>query len=480
MALKNQYKYEWLGLLRDRWILVLSLILLAVCFYAAHNGKEKVAERQAPLEKAFEEGRAADIMYIALIDSVDQGLKPGLPVWQNPQRLNVIGQRAARVCAFEAQPLALVSTGQSDLFTHMVKPRLYGEALTLGFSELSNPVQLLFGSFDLAFVSIYLLPLLVLAFSYNVLSSEKESGTMRLTLVQPVGPTRWLFNKLLVRFIIISFVFIVAFLLSLMVAGVSVTIEIESVLKLIIAVLVYMLFWFGLSFWVNLRGKSSGSNAVVLVSLWVLLVLLVPAIISQLANSLYPVPSRVGMLTELRKAEADAQKKADEILSGYYRDHPELARTDTSEQSLYPFWLSYFASQEEIRKAVEPILIEYESKLQAQQRTVDKLRFFSPAVLLQNSFNELAGTSSRHYAAYRQQVVDFAGTWREFFVPRMFRNEVMKKEMVSELPQFAYNDDEVEQQFLADVTGLVLLAVGIFGLSLMVYRNQAVERILAV
>lgn len=480
MALNKLYKYEWLGLVRDRWIILLSLILSMVCFYAAHNGKEKLAERQAPLMKAYEEVKTSDAMFIALIDSVDQGLKPGLPVWQNPQRLNVIGQRAARVCAFDALPLAVVATGQSDLFTHQVKPRLYGEALTLGFSELSNPVQLLFGNFDLAFVSIYLLSLLVLAFSYNVLSSEKESGTMRLTFVQPVTPAHWLLQKLTVRFIILSAVFIIAFMVSLTVAGVSVAAEIKSVLKLILAVLAYMLFWFALSFWVNLRGKSSGNNAVVLVSLWVLIVLLIPAMISQLVSSLYPVPSRVGMLTELRKAEAEAQQQADEILAAYYRDHPELAQTDAHESSLYPYWLSYFASQEVIRKAVEPVQTDYESKLSAQQRTVDQLRFFSPAVLLQNSFNEIAGSSSRHYTAYRQQVVAFAGTWRDFFVPRMFKNERMRKEMFSELPQFSYDAGKVEQQFIADLTGLVLFAAGVFGWSFLVYRHQSMERILAV
>ncbi|MFN3840610.1 MAG: DUF3526 domain-containing protein [Cyclobacteriaceae bacterium] len=478
MANRQQYKYEWFGLLRDRWVLILSLLLLLVCIYAAHNGKEKVAERNQPITKAVEEMKANDEQYKALIDSVEQGLKTDLPVWQNPQRLNVIGQHAARVAAFEPQALALVSTGQSDLFTHMVKPRLYGEAVTLGFSELSNPVQLLFGSFDLAFVCINLLPLLILAFSYNVLSAEKESGTLRLTLAQPIPLTQWLFNKLLIRFVVLAVILIVAFSLSLLTAGVSIAQEFSSVTKIILALLAYMLFWFGLSFLVNLRGRSSGSNAVVLVSLWVLIVLLIPAMISQLANNLYPVPSRVGMLTELRYAEAEAQKNANQILESYYRDHPELARTDTTTQELYPFWLGYFASQDEIRKAVEPILSEYESKLQAQQQTVDRLRVLSPAILLQNIFNETAGTSSRHYNSYRQQVVDFATAWRNFFLPRMFRNELMKKEWMDELPTFSFDADKIEKQYTADVIVLLFYGFAGFALSFLLYRNYVTEKVL--
>jgi ABC-2 type transport system permease protein len=478
MANRQQFKSEWLGLLRDRWVLILSLLLLLVCIYATRNSKEKVAERNQPIAKAMEEMKASDAQYAALIDSVEQGLKTDLPVWQNPQRLNVIGQRAARLAAFEPQTLALISTGQSDLFTHMVKPRLYGEAISLGFSELSNPVQLLFGSFDLAFVCIYLLPLLILAFSYNVLSAEKESGTLRLTLAQPIPVTQWLFNKMLLRFVVLAVILILAFSVSLIIAGVGLAQEFSSVAKIILALLAYMLFWFGLSFLVNLRGRSSGSNAVVLVSLWVLIVLLIPAMISQSANNLYPVPSRVGMISELRYAEAEAQKNANQILESYYRDHPELARTDTTTQELYPFWLGYFASQDEIRKAVEPILSEYESKLQAQQQTVDRLRILSPAILLQNVFNETAGTSSRHYNSYRQQVVAFATSWRNFFLPRMFRNELMKKEWMDELPKFSFDEDKIEKQYTADILALLFYGFAGFALSFLLYRNYVTEKVL--
>ena len=43
------------------------------------------------------------------------------------------------------------------------------------------------GRFDLAFVLIYLYPLLILALTYNLLSAEKEQGTLALALSQPVS-----------------------------------------------------------------------------------------------------------------------------------------------------------------------------------------------------------------------------------------------------------------------------------------------------
>lgn len=471
MSYRYQYKYEWLVLLRERWIIILSVITLFLFIYAAFSGRERVEERKRPIAVAREEMKANDERLKLLIDSVERGLKSGLSPWQNPQRLNVVGQQAARVAAFDPQPLALIATGQSDLFTHVVKPRLYGEAQTLGFSELSNPVQLLFGNFDLAFTIIYLLPLLVLAFSYNLLSAEKESGSLRLTLAQPVGVTRWLFNKISVRFLVLSVLVIISLLVALILAGVSVSEQGSGILRMLIAILLYMIFWFGLSFLINLRGYSSGQNAVILVSAWVLLVLLVPATISHLANHLYPVPSRVVMLTELRYAEAEAQKKADSILESYYRDHPELMPAQSSGQHLYIFWIKYFAAQEEIRKAMQTVLNAYEDKLQAQQRTVDRLRFLSPAILIQNVLNEIAGTSTRHYNSYRAQVVAFAETWRQFFVPKIFRNELMKKEWIDELPSFTWDEKLVEKQYLADTLALIAYAVITFGVAIWLQRS---------
>jgi ABC-2 type transport system permease protein len=41
-------------------------------------------------------------------------------------------------------------------------------------NELPNPVNLLAGNFDLAFVLIYLFPLLLIVFCYGLFSAERE------------------------------------------------------------------------------------------------------------------------------------------------------------------------------------------------------------------------------------------------------------------------------------------------------------------
>jgi len=471
---KHNFKFEWMQLQRERWVAILMIVFMSLCFFAISNGKKKVSIRQSEIATSTSIVDEYERNSKKIIDSLNAGLSPDVSPWTNPQRLSVIGNKGARVAAMPALPLAFVAIGQSDLFTHAVKPTLTGDSYMLSFTEMSNPVQLLFGSFDLAFLCIYLLPLLVLGFSYNVLSSEKELGSLRLMLAQPVSMYNWLLNKLMLRFMIMTTIVWVSILTAMLVNGVKLTNEIGALVQLLLLVAVYIMFWFVIALIVNAFGKSSGMNAVVIISVWVGLVLLLPAILSQTGNSIYPIPSRINMINEMRAAQAETTAKADTILQNFYRDHPELAQTKEGENS-YSYYLKFFASQDVVKEEVKPVLDEYESKLKAQQNFVSSLRFLSPSLMAQSAFNYLAGTSSLHYESYRQQVVRHADEWRSYFLPRMFRDEQMSVKDFDQLPVFVFSYEEVESQYGSDLIGLILFTG--FGLlfSVWVYRRHTRE-----
>jgi len=473
----TNYKYEWISLIRDKGVIFLLILFFTITLFAVRNGSEKVTDRISAIQRERDKVEKIDVRTTAEIDSVERKLK-ALPKesWLDPRSLINVAWDGPRVVAMDPAPLALIATGQSDLFTHYAKPKVYGEAYTLGFSELSNPVQLLFGNFDLAFVCIYLLPLLVLAFCYNILSAEKESGVVKLTFSQPVSMYSWLLNKLIFRFVVLSGIVVFSITLALLFYSVDVATHAGVFLKLLLLLLLYILFWFMLAFVVNLFGKSSGNNAVTLVSIWLALVLLIPSIISQSATSLNPVPSRIHMIHQYRVADAEANKRADEILKNYYRDHPELAPKDTTQENRYAWILSYFASADIVDQSVRPIVNEYDAALAKQQAWVDKLRFLSPAILLQNGFNEIAGTSTAHYADFRKQVISFADVWKGYFKPRMFGNELMKAEEIAELPKHNYSTHNVTSRYLADLTGIILYLFFTIIISWAVYQRGSFEQ----
>ena len=477
--IKYYFKYEWIGLNRDRWVATIFTLFFVLTIFAVYNGSGKTRSSEAAISRSVHEMKALDKKYAAQIDSLATGLMPAPESWLDPRSLSVYGQRAPRVAYMDPSPLAIIAIGQSDLYTHQVKPKMYGEASALGFSELSNPVQLLFGSFDLAFVCIYLLPLVVLAFSYNVLSSEKEGGLLRLTASFPISVYTWLIGKMMLRFIIVVAVVLISITLAIIVNGVSLTTASADLTKLFIVISAYILFWFVLSLLVNLGGWSSGKNAVTLVSVWVIVVLLMPSVINQMANTLYPVPSRINMIHEYRVASAKAETQSDENLKSYYHDHPELAPKDSLTQNQYNWWLKHFASADMSTNAIKPLLDEYNLALEQQQKWVDRFRFASPAILLQNSMNELAATSPKHYANFRAQVIEFAGTWRNYFLPRMFNNENMKPEDLQSLPKFEYKTDQVPRTWTIDFAVMILYIGLLAGFGVWAHRRERLEQILA-
>jgi len=474
---KYNFKYELKSLFRNRWIQLLSGLLVVLFLFAAYNGKQKVDKRLADIAEVQAEVDEGDAKALLLLDSLEAGHKVDVPTWQLPNMPQVLGNYYPRAAAMPPAEMALVATGQSDIYTHYVKPSLRGEDFTLNFTELSSPVQLLFGSFDLSFVIIYLLPLIVIAFTYDLLSSEREQGSLRLLASQPLTLFNWLFQKVGLRFLLLTVIITVSSVVALAANGVSIAEHGAGFGQMRLLTLGYMLFWFILAFLVNLLGKSSANNAVSLLALWVAFVLLIPSVVSQLANSLYPVPSRAQTINDMRVVKKEVEAKQDEILDGYLRDHPELAAVKS--ESANSFWTRYFASQDIVEQEMQPVLDRYESQLKRQQNWVNQWRFASPAILVQDGFNELSQTATRHYQDYREQVIAFAAEWREFFIPMIFKDEKVTKATFEELPAFEYETSGLPSYFSANVLGLLVYSVLLLGISIAAFRQRGKERIMA-
>ena len=455
--LKYNFIYELKVLLRSRWLQLLCLVLVLLFGFAAFNGQQKIDQRQTVINQAIAEVDASDVTMAALLDSVSQGLPVSVPRWTIPNSPMAVGNYYPRVAAMQPQELAFIATGQSDMYTSYVKPKVSGDDFALNFTEMTSPVQLLFGSFDLAFVIVYLLPLLIIAFSYNILSSEKESGSLRLLVAQPISIRRWMLQKLALRFFWLSLLVIISLVAVLLVLGIDFTTNLTAFFSLLGLTLAYMLFWFVLAFVVNLSVGSSARNAVSMLGLWVVLVLLLPSALNQIGNTAYPIPSRTLMINEMRAKKTEVAERQDQILDNFLRDHPEYAINDTTQAR--SFYHRYMASQGLIREELAPIVDAFESQLTSQQDLVGKFKWLSPALTTQEALNRLAGTSTTDYEGFRKQVVGFAAEWREHFMPMLYNNQDFSKEDIAALPSFNYR--EGRSRVGIAVLALLLISIGL-------------------
>lgn len=461
---------------RNYWLTAITFLLLILCLYAGWNGNNRVAQREENIAAAIEEMETSDELMVAYLDSLSLGLEINLASWQYPSAPTATGDNYPRVAAFKSSQLSLIATGQSDMFNHYVKPTLTDDSFSIGFTELASPVSLLMGNFDLSFVLIFLLPLVIISFSYNILSSEKEQGSLLLIAASPQDLRLWLLQKVLTRFLIINLLLSICLCLTFLVNGVSIGNQFFVFLSL---VWVYSAFWFTLAYVVNLLGASSSNNAMYLIGLWIILVLAMPSLINQSANAVYPAPSRTLLINEMRTLQAEIDSEQDKILDSYLRNHPELITSrDADESTAYGWWQRYFASKDLLLDEMSPLLAEYDQSLRKQQRWINKFSFFSPSVLFQNSLNHLAETSAAHYDVYRQSVLAFTEEWRNFFVPLIFQEKPFTKNMISELPEFQFDKSQVSSPVILNLLVLATINIGLIFISFVVNKKRGVEKLM--
>ena len=96
------------------------------------------------------------------------------------------GYRGQRYAMARPGPLAALAVGQGDLYPYYFKMTNRSKQTFINNDEIENPTNLLAGRFDLGFVTVFLFPLLILAMSYNLISAEREQGTLAMALAQPV------------------------------------------------------------------------------------------------------------------------------------------------------------------------------------------------------------------------------------------------------------------------------------------------------
>ncbi|MCU1325598.1 MAG: hypothetical protein JWN34_968, partial [Bryobacterales bacterium] len=378
----------------------------------------------------------------------------------DPRQPQSLGRNMGlRYAVMPPHALGSLAIGQSDLYPYYFKVSTNSRQTFLNSDEIENPVHLLAGRFDLAFVILYLFPLVILAFTYNLISSEKEAGILALTLSQPVTLRRVVLSKVALR---ATFVIVLAALLTVagvILGGADLSAE-GATLRLILWLAVtaaYGAFWFALAVGVNALGRSSATNAMVLAGLWLFFVVLTPSILNVAVKAAYPVPSRIELIQAMRVAGEDATRQSSHLLARFMEDHPEMtsSASATRGDAAHPgeaadYGTLLLAINDATERDVQPVLDRFDGQVAGQQRIVDRFRYLSPAIVAQSAFNDLAGSGAHRYNHFLRQVDQYHGQWRRFFAPRILKKEKIAVADIDTLPAFRFSEEST-----ADVAGRV-------------------------
>jgi ABC-2 type transport system permease protein len=341
------------------------------------------------------------------------------------------GGPAARVAALPPAPLALAAVGQSDLFPPVVKVTTGSKDGFLFADEIENPANLMSGSTDLAFMIVFVLPLVVLAMGYNLLAGEREQGSLAMTLACARRPGLALAGKFAARILAPIGATLLACALGVGLFAGWPTLASDAFAGLVAVILVYGLFWAALAAAVDGLGKSAAFNALTLVCAWVALTLLAPAGINSLAGYAHPAPSRIEMTLAARAASTDADKARDAALARYQEEHPGERRDRGREGALHRL-----AAQEAAFRRVEAVVAEHDAQLARQRALADRLGFLSPALLTYRALADIAGSGEARYRGFLDSVQSFHVEWRDFFVSRAKAAAPMTAKDYDALPRF--------------------------------------------
>ena len=447
---------EWVILKHNStWWAILSL-LLVLTILSALNGSARIdqmAKMGAGLNQGEMQTQAALKNTVARWEANPEGDPPSVA---NPGALGL--SVLSHYTVLPSTPLASLSIGQTDVQPTYYKVTAHPALRFLNEAEIQNPLNVLAGSFDVAFVIVFLLPIFIVALTFDLMSKEKERGVLSLVLAHGVAKTAFIIAKGAARALLIF-----SLLLLVGLAAVFLT---ESNLANVamwsrfglwfLIVSLYAFFWFALALFVNSLNKPSVTNGIILANVWLVFVVVMPALVNVIATTLYPAPSRVELTTEMREATEVADQEAAESREAFFFDHPEMVGDNANADQ---FFLQVLATDSAVERAIEPLMEEFEVQAARRQSVVDLLQYISPAIMTQNALNAISGTGTERFSDFVSQVLTFHENWRGFFTNRIVKGERMTAAEFEDIPEFKYQAwglSKVIATTAGPLTGLII------------------------
>lgn len=452
-------RLEWRILRRDRAALAVLGLFAGLLLLAAFTGGRRAQQVTAGLDRALaaQTQRFADLH--ATLARLEANQAP--PTGQDPRDPMWMGREgAARLATLPPAPLAAVAIGLRDLHPQAVRVNtdVFLASARQTETPMAGPTRLTTGAFDPAFLFVVLFPLVIIALSYELLSGERERGTLAMLLSQPISQRALVFGKAGARLAVLCGVTLSFALAGLLVAGADLgagALEVGLYLAVLVA---WALFWFAAAVAVNAYGRSSAGNALLLFGIWLLLVVVVPGLVRVGIDTLHPPPSRVEMLHEAREAAQAKERELAGLEGRHDRDTGARAYAERLVQV-----------QADLSAKAQPVLATLRARIEARQRLLDGLRFLSPAMVVQFALEDVAGSSARRHQRFEAQVDAFHARFQAHWFAQVRADARLDAAGVDAAPTWRFAEEPaatLATRVLMGVGGLLLGALLLFGVAL--------------
>lgn len=477
-------KHEIKLLLRNKVLVYLFTIIFFILLASLWIGSSMYQKQLGTIQKI----KAYDT---EITDSLRQRIHrieankmvyPGF-IWDDPTFAYNTARNEGPQFAIKAPfPLQALSIGQSDIQPFYYKVYINKKQYLTYDGEIENSFLQFIGNFDFSFVVVYLFPLLIIIFSYNVLSAEKEQGTWVLLKTSNQSLAKLIFFKIGIRFILFT-VFFWLVVTPVLIGLIGSTFILSgNWWWMVVCVSLYFAFWFALSMLVNSFSMSSAVNAMTLIFIWLFTGIIVPNILQIGLNKIYPIPSRISMVTEERKAlNSYFEKEGQELTKDVFNNPRTMIRQASvvTPGMVYGYGVIVYKSQEIKDAAAEVAERKLYGQIERQQAAISNFQLASPALMLQEQLTALAGTHWHQFNSFSTEVDTFRKVTQRFYYPKMAYDSTYRtfnNKDAAAIPRFIPKQYAGYEWSLLSRSALIYLLITVV-LMLMGYRKlQAVVK----
>lgn len=417
-------QHELKILSRNRVMIALFAIIVVMLLSALWIGNNMLVKQRDTIEKINRHEAAMKDSLETRIRRVEAAgmVYPGF-IWDDPTfAYNTARNEGPRYAVKQPYDLQALNIGQSDIQPFYYRVYINKKQHLTYESEVGNSFLQFIGNFDFSFVVIFLFPLLIIVFTYNVYSIEKEQGTWVLLKTSNQSVARIVLLRILIRNVLFTTAFWLL-LIPVLCGFIGTNFLSQSNWWWLFAfVSLYFSFWFALSFLVNSCSLSSNVNAMVLIFLWLFTSVLVPNLLQIGLHKQYPIPSRIILTNEERMAinryfEKDGQDLTREVFSS--------PRTMIRQASIvtpgmvYGYGVIVYKSQEIKDAAAEVAERQLYGQIEKQQAAIQRFQLISPALMMQETLSGLSGTHWHQFNDFSKDVDTFRKVTQRFYYPKM-------------------------------------------------------------
>ena len=437
-------RLEFARVIRSGGVAFAVLLLLGLGVYAGWQGNRRIQAAEAA-------ATAAETAYrdqLAYLSSVyPPTTEAGEPLYY---------------LAFPApQPqsrLSGLASGRTEIESASLRIRLLALEGQLYEQETLNPRLAAAGHLDLAFILIALLPLFVIAVTYDVVSGERERGTWEMVRLF-ARPRRLVAAKIGARVILAAGLVASLVLVAAFIAGIDADGRAGWAAALIA---LHTLFWFALCLGVAGGRRSSTANAMILVGAWVALTFLAPSVLSLTNALLHPVPEALELTVRQRQGyhEAWDLPKA-ETMESFFEDYPRWKDRTVPEDEFT--WAWYYAMNHRGDQAARDASRAYRDVLARRDEWARRWSLLVPPLATQIALDRLSSADLGTQLAYQEAVRGYHERLKGHFQPLLFSAAPMDQVDWDRVPTFepANPVGTASQAGFPAAAALILISIGV-------------------